>query len=399
MRFKNYLLIVMLFALGCVIIVACEQNSTKTSASTKTKEVLPEGSIDALPLTYKDPADNPTTAEKIELGRLLFYDPILSGNKDVACASCHHPEFGYAESLELPIGVNGSGLGEQRVFKKPNDIPFTKRNSQSILNTAFNGINEAGDYDPATAPMFWDLRAHSLEQQALKPIETLEEMRGHGFTDGDITAEVISRLKKIPQYKTLFTQVFGEADAISEINLGKALATFQRSLTASNSRFDQYMRGDKNAMGSRELDGMRLFLSAGCARCHSGPMFSDFKPHVLGVADHEMLPMIDSGMNGTFAFRTPTLRNLRRTRPYMHNGKIQTLERVLTFYEDLQGKELPNKNLTRNHLDSLAKQIKLDFKNINAIVDFLNTLNDDGYDKKIPDAVPSGLPVGGNIRK
>ena len=109
---------------------------------------LPPGRISALPKDYLSPADNPTTAEKIELGRLLFYDPILSGSKDVACASCHHPEFGYAESLPLSIGVNGQGLGEKRRFLAKNDIPFTKRNSQTLLNTAFNGIDENGKYNP-----------------------------------------------------------------------------------------------------------------------------------------------------------------------------------------------------------------------------------------------------------
>lgn len=391
------MLVILLMAAGGYYITACGSKPDSDKPISVNKQTLPEGTIDALPLTYKDPPDNPTTPEKIELGRLLFYDPIMSGNKDVACASCHHPEFGYAESLALPIGVNGFGLGEQRKFRQPNDIPFTKRNSQSILNTAFNGIDEQGHYDPVTAPMFWDLRASGLEEQALKPIQTLEEMRGHGFGEEDIVKEVVNRLRKIPAYKKLFTEVFNEPDAVTEANISKALACFQRSLTASNSRFDQFIRGDKKALSLRELEGMRLFLSSGCARCHSGPMLSDFKPHVLGVAEHEFLPFADSGFNGSFAFRTPTLRNLRRTRPYMHNGKIQTLERVLTFYEDLQGKELPNKNLSRDQLDSLAKKIKLDFKNINAIVEFLNTLNDDEYDKKIPDAVPSGLPVGGNI--
>ena len=113
--------------------------------------------------------------------KIAFYDPILSGGKDVACATCHHPEFGYAESLEISIGVNGSGLGEQRTFNTPNDIPFTKRNSQSILNTAFNGIDINGNYSPEKAPMFWDLRASGLEAQAQFPIKLLKKCVGMGL--------------------------------------------------------------------------------------------------------------------------------------------------------------------------------------------------------------------------
>ncbi len=397
---KMYRFLPLLFCIICcvVIIEACREPDANQQVKITPKKQSDPGKIDALPLSYLSPPDNPATPEKIELGRLLFYDPILSGNKDVSCATCHHPEFGYAESLELPIGVNGKGLGQSRVFRKPNNIPFTKRNSQSLLNIAFNGIDNNGQYTPATAPMFWDLRASGLEEQALIPIKTLEEMRGHDFHEEDIIPEVVKRLNNIPAYRKEFNTVFPEDKDITDTNLAKALAAFQRSLTANNSRFDKYMRGDKSALSAREIEGMQLFISSGCARCHGGPMLSDFKPHVLGVADNDKLGFSDSGIDQTYAFRTPTLRNLRRTRPYMHNGKIQTLESVMTFYEDLQGKELQNKNLTRQHLDTLAKQVRVEFKHINTIVEFLNTLNDDDYDRKIPDKVPSGLPVGGLIQ-
>lgn len=387
-----------LLIIGSLLLIeACRNPASNPPAISKKKETDP-GTIAALPLEFVSPADNPTTPEKIELGRLLFYDPLLSGNRDVSCATCHHPEFGYAESLDVSIGVNGRGLGQSRSFNKPNDIPFTKRNSQSLLNIAFNGIDNNAQYHPHTAPMFWDLRASGLEEQALEPIKTLEEMRGFGFSEHEILPEVIRRLNTIAEYKKLFKDIFPDEETITAQNLAKALAAFQRSLIANNSRFDQYMRGDKTAMSTREIEGMELFISSGCARCHGGPMLSDFKPHVLGVAENDKLAFADSGFQQSFAFRTPTLRNLRRTRPYMHNGKIQTLESVLTFYEDLQGKELQNKNLTRQHLDTLAKMVRVDFKHINTIVEFLNTLNDEDYDRQIPERVPSGLPVGGLIK-
>ncbi len=143
---------------------------------------------------------------------------------------------------------------------------------------------------------------------------------------------------------------------------------------------------------------MNLFIQTGCARCHSGPMFSDYKTHVLGVKDNANGVGTDSGFQNSFAFRTPSLRNLRFTFPYMHSGQIKTLENVLMFYEDLKGNELPNSHVSREQLDPLAKKITLEFKNIDRIVEFLNSLNDDKYDRKIPAAVPSGLAVGGNIK-
>lgn len=362
------------------------------------KEPDDMGRIAALPDTCRYPADNPPTSEKTALGRLLFYDPILSGGKDVACATCHHPEFGYAESLEISIGVNGSGLGEQRTFNTPNDIPFTKRNSQSILNTAFNGIDINGNYSPEKAPMFWDLRASGLEAQAQFPIKTFEEMRGHGFEEAQVTQAVVKRLNAIAAYRNLFSKAFPGSTAITIDQVAKSLAAFQRTLIANNSRFDRYMRGDQSALSSREIEGMNLFISTGCARCHNGPMFSDFKTHVMGVADNEKLASSDSGYQHAYAFRTPTLRNLRFTRPYMHSGKIQTLEDVLSFYEDLPGKDLPNKKVQKENLDPLALKLNVDFKNINTIIEFLNTLNDDHFDKKIPASVPSGLPVAGRIK-
>lgn len=386
----------LLFFVALCLSTGCQENKEQQPVVRK-KEKEDLGTIAALPLEVRAPANNPVTPEKVELGRFLFYDPILSGRKDVSCASCHHPEFGYAENIDISIGVNGRGLGLKRAFKEPNDIPFTKRNSPTLLNVAFNGIDASGNYDPEQAPMFWDLREKSLEAQSLHPIRSMEEMRGREKEEAFAVEAVISRLKGIPAYRSLFSKAFPEGQSISEENLGKALASFQRILIANQSRFDQYMRGDTKALSRTEIEGMQLFLKTGCARCHRGPMLSDFKVHVLGIADNEKLGKPDSGYNGSFAFRTPTLRNLRFTQPYMHSGKIATLEHVLTFYEDLQGHELPNKKVSKDQLDPLAKKLKVEFRDISKIIQFLNTLNDPVYDKKIPEKVPSGLAVGGLI--
>ncbi len=351
----------------------------------------------ALPLEVPVPKDNPMTKEKISLGKLLFFDPILSGNKDVACATCHHPEYGFTESLEVSIGVNGHGLGQNRSFNQSNDIPFVKRNSQTILNTAFNGLTNQDPNVGEKAPMFWDLRVKSLENQALEPIKAFEEMRGHTYEKEVALENVVTRLEQIKEYRKLFKLAFGGGNSINQQNLGRAIASYERTLTGTNSRFDKYMRGDFSALSGNELEGMNLFLKDGCSKCHRGPMFSDFLTHVMGVADQEKLKQPDDGFEKKYAFRTPSLRNLRFTYPYMHNGKLKSLENVLEFYEDLSGGKIANPTIKPAQIDPLTDKLMVDFKDIALIIEFLNTLNDEKFDRSIPDKVPSGLGVGGNI--
>lgn len=350
----------------------------------------------ALPQTVLAPADNPSTPAKIKLGRSLFWDPILSGHEDVACATCHHPDFGYAERLDISIGVNGVGLGATRRFDSPNSIPFVQRNSQTILNTAFNGIDSQGRFDPATAPMFWDVRAEGLEAQALLPIITFEEMRGHAMSEEDAIDVVLSRLRAIPEYAALFTDAFGGDHAVNSDNLGKALAAFQRSLVATNAPFDRYMRGDRTAMTPLQIEGMRQFERIGCAECHSGPMFSDYKLHVLGVPDNAKLPESDRGVDQTYAFRTASLRNLSYTAPYMHSGVFRDLDDVLDFYDDGRRRRR-NSTVDRDQLDPLLRRLRDVDDEERELLAFLNALNDDDFDRTIPPAVPSGLHPGGRI--
>lgn len=386
-------------ALSLVLFVSISCGNDSKTLKKKEKKV--SESIDvlgALPESVVDPPDNPTTPQKVELGRLLFYDPILSGNRDVACATCHQPDFNYAEFMETSIGVNGTGSGSKRQFRTPNSMPFVKRNSQSILNTAFNGITNHGDYNPVLAPMFWDLRAKGLEEQALIPIQTLEEMRGHSYTEESILDEVIARIRAIPEYRTRFGEAFaGETAPVHAKNLAKALAAYERTLVANQSRFDQYMRGDSNALSLSEKDGLNLFLRTGCAKCHNGPMFSDFKLHTLGVPDTQNRPESDAGIYNNYAFRTPSLRNLRYTAPYMHSGRFATLDQVLLFYEDVAGGKIENPHVTASQMDPLARKMDVNFRDISGIVEFLNTLNDDSFDKTVPTRVPSGLKVKGNV--
>jgi cytochrome c peroxidase len=370
--------------------------------------VQSQSSLTPLPRVGRAPADNPTTPEKVALGRLLFWDPILSGRRDVACATCHHPDFAYAEPLDLSIGTHGVGLGRARHFESSEPRPFVKRNSQTVLNAAFNGLETDGTYNPAAAPMFWDVRVRSLESQALEPIKALEEMRGDIYSESDALRVVVARLADIEDYRERFTRAFGGKVPVTVENLGKAIAAFERSLVAANSPFDRYMRGETAAMTPLQVRGMQAFQRIGCVNCHSGPMFSDYQLHVIGVPDNSKLSESDAGA-GRYAFRTASLRNLAFTAPYMHNGTLRTLNDVVEFYDDVQngggrggrrgggGARSRNPNVSRQDLDPLVRDLNLG-RGRRDVVSFLEALSDPAFDRTIPDEVPSGLKVGGEIR-
>ena len=389
-------LILFTFFATFVGLSACEKDeNTNTTPLSTTVVNLPASLAD-----IKTPADNPLTVAKINLGRLLFWDPILSGNKDLACVTCHHPNFGYAENLDISIGSNGIGLGNLRHFQIPNTIAFVKRNAHSVLNTAFNGMDDKGVYDPSNAPMFWDGRKNSLELQSLEPIKSLEEMRGRNFTDSTALDSVVARLKNIAEYRKLFALAFGSELTVNADNIGKAIASFERSLVANNSPFDRYKNGETSAMTATQIAGMQSFKNIGCDNCHSGPMFSDYKLHVLSVPDNAKLTTSDNGANGLYAFRTPSLRNLKFTAPYMHSGRFATLDLVLNFYDNIADGRSQNSNVKTAQIDPKIRDLNVrNFQqNTAQIVAFLQALSDDNYDKMIPASVPSQLSVGGNIK-
>ena len=358
-----------------------------------------KSALSALPSTPQAPKDNPTTPAKAALGKLLFWDPLLSGPQDVACASCHHPQNGYAEDRDLSLGVTAIGLGSKRRQAPGSSIPIVKRNAPTVLNVAFNGSDESGRYDPATAPMFWDMRVKSLEKQALEPLKAHEEMRGNTYPEGDeAVASVVAKLQANAEYRSLFAGAFGSAQPVNSENLGRAIAAFERTLLANNSPFDRYMRGDRSAMTEEQVSGMQRFERIGCIKCHSGPMFSDYKLHVMGVPDNPALPASDDGAEKTYAFRTPTLRNLTFTGPYEHSGMFRTLSAVVGFYEDARGGRSRNPNVSSEKLDPLLRELgDFDEEDVD-LVEFLRALSDDSFDKTIPERVPSGLPVGGKIQ-
>jgi cytochrome c peroxidase len=293
-----------------------------------------------------------------------------------------------------------------------------RRNSPTVLNVVFNGEGEGrgrrgrlggpATLDQARAPMLWDRRIRSLELQALEPLKSLEEMRGHAYAETEAVDAVVGRLRQIPEYVTLFRVAFGPDTVIDASRLGDAIAAFERTLVAMNSPFDRFRRGEANAMTEQQRRGMDTFDRVGCDRCHEGSMFSDFSLHAEGVKEHPLLSQADSGA-GRFRFRTPTLRNVGLTAPYMHNGMLATLEDVLRFYDNGRS-ENPNVSNARDGRDGSGRdglaRVSGQFRRVDDmseremddIVAFLHALSDTSFDRTIPSRVPSGLTVGGSIR-
>ncbi|MGB0834180.1 MAG: cytochrome-c peroxidase [Psychrobium sp.] len=318
----------------------------------------------ALPTQALYPTDNPYNATKEQLGEFLFWDPILSGDKTTSCASCHHPDFGWADGRRFSIGHDGVGAGPNRLGSQVTDI-----HSPTVMNVAFTGLTITTQNESFTSGgYFWDLRADTLEEQALGPIQNPIEMLGHEIPVENALPLMVERLNSIPEYVELFEQAFGYENAINSENIGKALATFQRKIISPNTRFDQFINGNTNVFNQQEIIGLNKFIDGGCTRCHTGPMLSDNQVH-----DGEAI------INDEVV-RTPTLRNLGHTAPYMHDGSRATLIDAIAAYEDREDLETP-----------IGEG---DFADIAA---FLNTLNTDNFYRGKPQRLPSGLTVGGNI--
>lgn len=315
--------------------------------------------------------ENRTTPERVELGRMLFFDPILSGGDDVSCASCHHPDFGFSDGLQTAAGLGATGFGPER----EGGIALT-RNTLSLWNVAFNHS------------FFWDGRANTLEEQALVPLTHADEM---AMVDGD---GLVSDLAAIPEYVGLFEAAY-HGEAISLENVQRALASFERSLLSQDSPFDQYATGQLDALTPAQLRGFTIFRSAAtrCFECHTTPTFANDTFRITGVPD---LPGTehDPGRSGVVAdapdgaFKVPTLRNIVLSAPYMHNGIFSTLEEVVDFYADGGGRIDGNENV-----DSLIRPFELTHQQKSDLIAFLYSLTDESALSEIPASVPSGLQV------
>ena len=253
--------------------------------------------------SIKFPEDNLSDPRKIALGKQLYFDPRLSADKTVACATCHDPAHGWSDARSTSAGVGGQVGG---------------RNAPTIINSAFQRFH------------FWDGRAATLEEQALGPIANPIEMNLP-------IEEAVKRINEIPGYKKQFNEVFG-CDVTKEC-LAKALAAYERTILSGDAPYDRYKAGDVSAMSESAVRGMKLFFGkANCSACHSGPTFTDFAFHNIGVGMDKPEPdkgrVVVSKLEGdTGAFKTPTLREIARSAPYMHDGGMKTLEEVVEHYD------------------------------------------------------------------
>ncbi|MCA9128139.1 MAG: c-type cytochrome [Planctomycetales bacterium] len=294
---------------------------------------------------------NPWSVDKAELGKQLYFDTRLSVDNTVSCASCHAPDKGWSNGESNAQGVDGQRGG---------------RNSPTILNAAYHKMQ------------FWDGRASSLEDQALGPIANPIEMNLP-------VEQAVEKIGKIKGYQEQFQAVFGEP--VSAENLAKAIAAFERTVLAGNSPYDRFKAGDQSALSEQAQAGMKLFFGkANCSGCHSGANFTDNGFHNLGVNFHAESPdlgreIISQIEGDRGAFKTPSLRDIARTGPYMHDGSVKTLEEVVEYY---------NKGGTTNdYLDEEIFPLKLNPEQVTSIVVFLKEgLTSDDY----PTVKPPKLP-------
>jgi cytochrome c peroxidase len=253
------------------------------------------------PAAVPFPASNPFSEQKRALGERLFHDKRLSADRSIACASCHHRGKGFADGRAQGRGLSGVAL---------------KRHTPTLWNLAWVG------------PAFWDGRARSLEEQVAGPIEAPDEM-------GQPVDSVVARLRADPSYAAAFAAVFPDDPRVTPENLARAIATFERTLVSPRTRFDRWIDGDGTALGRTEIEGFRLFVGkAQCSNCHSGWAFTDSAFHDIG------LPGEDRGRGAVlrlpaaeYAFKTPGLREIGRSAPYMHDGSLKSLAEVVRHYE------------------------------------------------------------------
>ncbi|MBK1698080.1 cytochrome-c peroxidase [Rhodovibrio salinarum] len=249
------------------------------------------------------PADNAYTPAKAKLGKQLFFDTRLSGNNDIACAGCHNPDLGWEDGK--PVAQSPTGTPQQR-------------HSPTLWNVAWERT------------FFWDGRSPSLEDQATRPVLSQGEMN-------QPMPSLLKELRGIDGYRRAFAKVFPEADPqITQANLAKALATYERTLVQPMTPFDQWIAGDEDAISDMAKQGFRLFNGkANCASCHGGWRLTRGAYHDIGLDDRGDLgrgPVLDVDA-ANHAFKTPTLRDITRRAPYMHDGRMQTLREVIQHYE------------------------------------------------------------------
>jgi cytochrome c peroxidase len=307
--------------------------------------IQPPLGLPAVPI----PADNPPTADTVALGRRLYYDTQLSADNTIACANCHNPALAFTDGRPVSLGVNGKA---------------GTRNAPTVLNAAYNTLQ------------FWDGRAASLEDQAGGPIQNpLEMNQPHEV--------MVAKIGKLAEYQAAFDKAFGPGP-ITVDKVEKAIASFERTLISGNSPFDRYQYGgDKTAMSESAKRGLAIFRDkqkGKCAVCHTiedkYALFTDGKFHNIGEGLDANGDLKDLGRYEQTkvdadrgAFRTPTLRNIAKTAPYMHDGHVKTLKDVVDFYV--------GGGTSNPYLDKEIKELKLNGTERADLVAFLEALSGD----------------------
>ncbi|HEX9801808.1 MAG TPA: cytochrome-c peroxidase [Gammaproteobacteria bacterium] len=311
----------------------------------------------ALPEKAPAPKDNPTTEARVELGKILYFDPRLSSTGTVSCFSCHNVMEGGDDHRPTSMGVHGRTGG---------------RNAPTVWNAAFQ------------SSQFWDGRAATLEEQAKGPITNPVEM---GMSGLDVAVE---RLRQIPGYRDHFIAAFGPNAEITEDNIAKAIAAYERTLITYNSPYDRYVRGDKKALDEAQQRGMKVFAETGCTSCHSGPNFNGpelaagnpflmkFPTFPGSKYDSQYKLTSDKGRfentkqkEDMHMWRVPTLRNLTYTAPYFHNGSVKSLDEAVRVMAKTQ----------------LNKE--LDDSQVKDVVAFLNALTGEFPQQAMPHLPPT----------
>lgn len=327
-----------------------------------------EEEVQALPLAAQPvapvyPESNPFSEERQALGKQLFFERRLSASEQIACANCHDPDLGWADGRRLAIGHNRS-RGQM--------------NSPSILNTGH------------LEQLFWDGRARTLEEQALaswvNPIEMAGDPRAAS-----------ARLQAVDGYASLFEAAFGTSE-VTPKRIIDAIATFVRGMTMPDTRFDQFMRGQADALSDQEIRGLHLFRTrARCMNCHNGPLLTDGQFHHLGTSFHQV-----GNFEGRYrhtgqaahvgAFRTPPLRGLGATAPYMHNGFAVDLDMLLALYNMGWWQNAPpadkRDEVPLAQLSPLIKPLHLEADELADLKAFLQTLDGDMRYQVMPEELP-----------
>lgn len=307
------------------------------------------------------------TPQQIDLGRYLFFDPVLSVNGRLACASCHQPEKGFSDGLPRSRGSDGKPL---------------LRAAPTLWNVGLLG------------KFFWDGRARSLEEQMQGPLYDAHEM-------GNTRDGLLRRMNALPEYRRLFAEAFPvQAAGIQAEQIYAALAAFQSSLISLNSRYDLYAQGMHDALSAREIEGLNVFRSfvARCAECHTPPLFTNQQIAVIGMPEAKGMAF-DVGAGKVTGeptlrggFKVPSLRNIALTAPYSHNGGFSDLRSAVQFYTLGRGHAVPaNEKLT---LHWHIWEPKLSAREVDRVVDFLGALTDQSFRPERPKRLPSDrLPV------